>query len=143
MAAHISTARADNGGGLVTAGATAAIVAGAALLLKVALIIGSNNRIPEIIPTVLFVVGMVVPLFAAAGLAAYLGRDGGRLKKVAIYLAIMFGYAMFIMMLSDALGALVEAVTDQKHLIDEIPIAVAGLVWLLAGLSVRRNAAKG
>ncbi len=39
----------------------------------------------------------------------------------------------YILMLSDAVGALVEGFTATAYLVDEVPVAVAGLVWVLAG----------
>jgi hypothetical protein len=38
-----------------------------------------------------------------------------------------------VLALSDAVGALVEPFTATKYLVDEVPLAVAGLAWVLIG----------
>ena len=118
-------------------GMFAAIGAGVALLAKVALIVATANRVNAVIPGVLFAIGMLLPLVAAVGVASYVG--GGWLRRIGAFLAVLFVHAMYIMTFSDAIGALVEQFTAEAYLTDEVPVAVAGLLWLIVGLVLRRR----
>jgi hypothetical protein len=60
--------------------------------------------------------------------------------RIGLAVAIVVAHLFFIMGLSDGVGALVENFTDTKYLVDEVPIAVAGLAWVLIGTaSLRRS----
>lgn len=115
-------------------GAVAALVTGAALLAKVALIILTGNALNESIETGLYLVGVALPLVAAVGIAA--GRSPWW-RRVAVYVGVILAHLMFITMLSDAVGGLVSVFTDEAYLTDEIPVAVLGAVWLAVGLRLR------
>lgn len=115
----------------------AAIVAGLALLLKVALIIATTNALPSTVAGVLFLVGVALPLVVAAGLATASPSWG---KRVAIGVGVVLAHLFFLMMLSDSLGGLVEMVTTRAYLADEVPVGVLGLAWLAVGLLMRKAA---
>ncbi len=121
-------------------GIVAAITTGVAFLVKVTLIVATDNAISETITTVLYLVGVALPLAAAAGIAS--GR-GSLPKRAGIYLGVMLAHLFFIMGLSDGVGALVELFTDEAYLTDEIPVAVLGLVWLIVGLRMRSSDTAG
>lgn len=115
-------------------GTVAALVTGTALLAKVALIILTGNGLNASIETGLYLVGVALPLVAAVGIAA--GRSPWW-KRVAVYVGVILAHLVFITMLSDGVGALVEVFTDEVYLADEIPVAVLGAVWLAVGLRMR------
>lgn len=117
-------------------GAVAALVTGIALLTKVALIILTGNGLNEALETTLYLVGVALPLVAAVGIAA--GRSPWW-RRVAVYVAVIVAHLAFIMMLSDAVGALVGVFTDEAYLTDEIPVAVLGAIWLAVGLRMRSD----
>lgn len=115
-------------------GTAAALVAGVALLTKVLLIVATANTISPTPMAMLYLIGVLAPLVAAAGISA--GRDGLP-KRLGVYLAVVVSHLLFIVALSDGLGTLVAVFTDEAHLSDEIPIAVLGLIWLMVGFRMR------
>jgi hypothetical protein len=116
-----------------------AIVAGTLLLLKVALIIATGNTLPAAIEGGLYLLGVFLPLAAAPGLAALILPDASKLARIGLAIAIVIAHLFFIMALSDGLGVLVENFTDTKYLIDEVPVAVAGLAWVLIGTTLLKR----
>jgi hypothetical protein len=114
----------------------AAFVAGIALLTKVGLIVATANTISPTPMAVLYLLGVLAPLVAAAGISA--GRDGLP-KQIGIYLAVVVSHLLFIVALSEGLEALVTVFTDEVYLGEEIPLAVLGLIWLLVGARMRAN----
>jgi hypothetical protein len=118
---------------------TLAIVAGSLLLLKVGLIIATGNTLPGALEGGLYLVGVFLPLAAAPGLAALILPDASKLARIGLAIAIGVAHLFFIMALSDGLGALVENFTDTKYLVDEVPVAVAGLAWVLIGTTLLKR----
>lgn len=121
---------------MIRIGAYAALAAGTILIAKVVLIIASGNRVSATLTGGLYVVGMILPLVAAAGIAArgattWLGRAG-------IALLVVFGYGIYVTMLSDAVEVIAHPFSDAAHVRDEVPIAVIGVIWLLVGRWLRR-----
>lgn len=120
-----------------------AIVAGTLLLLKVALIIATGNTLPGALEGGLYLAGVFLPLVAAPGLATVMLPDASRLARIGLAITIVIAHLFVIMALSDGLGALVENFTDTEYLVDEVPVAVAGLAWVLIGTTLlnrsRRN----
>lgn len=115
-------------------GTVAALVTGIALLTKVALILATGNALHDSLEAGLYITGIALPLVAAVGIAA--GRSPWW-KRVAVYVGVIFAHLVFITMLSDGVGALVEVFTDEAYLADEIPVAVLGAVWVAVGLRMR------
>jgi hypothetical protein len=83
---------------------------------------------------------VLLPLAAAPGLAAAILPEASRPARIGLAIAIAVAHLFFIMALSDGLGALVENFTDTKYLVDEVPVAVAGLAWVLIGTALLKRA---
>lgn len=115
-------------------GTAAAFVGGVALLTKVLLVVATAGTISATPTAVLYLVGVLAPLVAAAGISA--GR-GGLPKRIAIYLAVVVSHLLFILTLSEGLEALVAVFTDELYLSEEIPLAVLGLIWVMVGVRMR------
>lgn len=115
----------------------AAIVAGLALLLKAALIIVTTNTLSPTVEGFLFLVGVALPLVAAAGLAT---ASSSWAKRVGIGIGVVLAHLFFIMMLADSVGGLVDMVSTRAYLADELPLGLLGLVWLAIGLFMRKAA---
>lgn len=122
---------------LVQIGGWAALICGAALLVKVAnifLVEGANNPIQP----ALYLGAIAVATVAAAGVGARYGSS--KAKKVAIGVATFVGFVFFLMMLSDAIGGLIDGVADvPAYVPDEAPIALAGIAWLIVGYKLRAS----
>lgn len=115
----------------------AAVVGGAALLLKAALIIGSGNDVADGLTGALYLGGLLLAVVAAIG--AGLRWRRGRRAIVAVGLVLLL--LAYVMVLSDAVGPLFELVSDEAWVGDEGPIGLLGLVLL--GLGARSRAASG
>jgi hypothetical protein len=105
-------------------------VAGAALLLKAVLIIGSGNEVGEGPMAVLYLLGLAVGVVAAIGAGLRRERLGARIG-VALGGAVLL--VAWIMGIGDALKPAVAVLSDAAHVQDEVPIGLAGAVLL--GLS--------
>jgi hypothetical protein len=104
--------------------------AGAALLLKAVLIIGSGNGVSDGPMAVLYLLGVLLGVVAAVG--AGLRRDGvGTRIATAAGGALLF--LAWITGLGDGLKPLAALVSDAEHVQVETPIGLAGVVLL--GLS--------
>ena len=131
----MSTAVSDSR--MVRIGAWAALVAGAALMIKVAHIFVVDGD-ESTIQAVLYIGGILLAIVAAAGVGARYGSS--RAKKVALGFAAFVGFIFFLMMLSDGVGAAISAVADvPEYVSDETPIALAGLAWVLVGYKLRAS----
>lgn len=117
-------------------GTAAAIAVGVALIAKVAVVAATSGTAPSVVTGVLYVVGMTLPLVAAAGIA---NRRHGRPAMIATYVAVVLAHAFFVANLSDVLEGVVAMFTDRLYLIEEIPLAVLGLIWLIVGLNMRAH----
>jgi hypothetical protein len=112
-----------------------AALAGAAFTLKVLLILGSGNGVPEEPMAVLYLTGLA--LGVAAGVGAGL-RQQGVLRGLAVGAGSVVLLVLWIMGLGDALKPVVAVVSDAQHVKDEVPVLLAGLVLL--GLAWRGRA---
>ncbi len=107
----------------------AAGLAGTILVLKVALVIASNNEALD------GPMGGVSHLGGVAlGLAAAIGV-GLRQQSIRRRVLVSFGTALlfvaWIMGLGDLLKPLIGAISDAQHVKDEVPIGIAGLALLV------------
>jgi hypothetical protein len=122
---------------VVRVGAWAALAAGAALVVKVAHIFATDGS-AKTLPAILYIAGFVLGMVGAAGIGSYYG--GTRLTKIALGIGTFLGFVFFMMMLSDGVGAAIDAVVDAPaYVADEAPIALAGLAWLFAGYKLLKN----
>ena len=133
-----TTAIARPASSLVRIGIIAAFATGAALLVKVAVILATANTAPELLTSVLYVIGVFGPLLAAAGIASLVG--GGWLRRIGVYLGVVAAHVFYVTMLSDPIGELAKVVSDAEYVADEAPLAVLGLLWVIAGVLLRRRA---
>lgn len=117
-------------------GTAAAIAAGCSLIVKVAVIAATSGTAPSIVTSTLYILGVTLPLIAAAGIAS---RRNGRAAMIGSYVAVVLASLFFIMSVSDALEGVVEIFTDKLYLIEELPLAVLGLIWLIVGLNMRAH----
>lgn len=115
-------------------GTAAALTAGVVLILKAMLIIGTANAVSETAMGVLYVIGVALPLVAAAGIAS---PHHGRAKQAGIYLGVILAHLFFLTFLSDGLKGAVGVFSEQAYVIDEVPVALLGLAWLATGLWMR------
>jgi hypothetical protein len=116
---------------MVRIGAWAALITGAALVVKVAHIFATDGS-DSVLHPILYIGGIAIGILGAAGVGAAYGSS--RLKKIGLGVGTFFLFMFFIMMLSDAVGAAVDAVVDAPaYVADEFPIALAGLAWLVTG----------
>jgi hypothetical protein len=121
--------------------AAAALTGGAMLLAKVLLIVVTSNGLPTGLETGLYLGGVVLPLVAAGAWGAAVRPDAHAGMKWALGLAAAVLHVGYIMVLSDAVGTLVSSFTATAYLVDEVPVAIAGLVWVLAAVwLIRRDA---
>lgn len=125
---------------MVRIGGWAAVVAGAALLIKVAHIFVVDGE-ESLIQVVLYLGAILVAIVAAAGVGARYGSTRG--KKISIGFAAFFGFIFFLTMLSDGIGAAIDALADvPEYVSDEAPIALAGIAWLVVGYKLRTGSVR-
>ena len=107
-----------------------AALAGAILVVKVALVIASDNQaLDGPMGGISHLSGVGLGLVAAIGVG--LRQDGvGRRVAVGFGTAVLF--VAWVMGLGDTLKPVVAAISDAQHVKDEVPIGLAG-VALLAG----------
>ena len=117
-------------------GTAASIAAGVALVAKVAVIAATSGTVRSIVTSTLYILGLTLPLIAAAGIAS---RRNGRAAMIGSYVAVVLASLFFIMNVSDALEGVVEIFTDKLYLIEELPLAVLGVIWLIVGLNMRAH----
>lgn len=116
---------------VVRIGGIAALIAGAAMLVKVAHIFATDGS-DQMVHGVLYLGAIVLTIGGAAGVGARYGRS--RVTKSLLGFGAFFASVFFLMMLSDGVKAAIHAVADvPEYVATEIPVALAGLVWLLAG----------
>lgn len=127
----------------VTGGQTAlrvatvgAFVTGIALVVKVVLILATGNAAPAAATGVLYVIGVFTPVVVAIDLARRRASLGA---KIAVGVGIVFAQLFYVTMLSDSVEALVAPFTDTAYVLDEVPIMVLGVIWLIVGLKLVRR----
>ncbi len=109
-----------------------AITAGAALLLKVVLIIASEDTVADGITGPLYLGALLFGLAAAIG--AGLRRERRRaLAAIGFCLLLVF----YVIGLSDAVKPLFESFSDEAYVIDEGPLGLLGLALLALGARAR------
>lgn len=123
---------------MVRAGAWAALITGAALVVKVAHIFATDGS-DSTLHGVLYLGGILMGILAAAGVGAAYGST--RPKKSGLGVLTFFGFVFFLTMLSDGVGAALDAIVDAPaYVADEFPIAVAGTAWLVIGYKLLNKA---
>ena len=131
-------AETKQGSKMVRVGAWAALIAGAALVVKVAHIFATDGS-DSILQGVLYIGGILMGILAAAGVGAAYGST--RPKKIGLGVLTFFGFVFFLMMLSDGVGAAIDAIVDAPaYVADEFPIALAGAAWLVIGYKLLNKA---
>ncbi|HVM27553.1 MAG TPA: hypothetical protein VM433_07765 [Mycobacteriales bacterium] len=101
--------------------------AGAALLLKAALIIGSGNGVGEGPMGVLYLLGLLLGLVAAVG-AGLRRRGAARRAGVAVGGVVLL--VLWVIGLGEAVEPVVALVSDAQHVQDEFPVGLAGVALL-------------
>lgn len=101
--------------------------AGACLLLKAVLIIGSDNAVGDGPMAILYLLGLLLGAVAAVG--AGLRRDRAAVR-IAIALTGVVALMLWIMGLGDALKPVVALLSDAQHVKNEVPVGLAGAVLL-------------
>ena len=139
----MSESTSSSGASLVKWGSMAAMLTGGVLIVKVAVAYATHPAESLLIAS-LYMTGMLLPLLAAAGVAAYVGRNRGLAARVGIYVAIVLGYIMFITTLSEGVEAAFRTVTGApEYVAIEIPVALAGAIWLFAGYRIWTRTEEG
>ena len=105
-----------------------AVAAGAALLVKAVVIIGSGGEEPGV-TGLLYLGGLLLALAAAVGAGLRARRGRRALTGVGLCLALV----AFVVVLSDALAPVFEALSDAPWVADEGPVGVLGAVLLALG----------
>ena len=101
--------------------------AGACLLLKAVLIIGSDNAVGDGSMAVLYLLGLILGAVAAVG--AGLRRDRVSVR-VAVALAGVVVLVLWIIGLGDVLEPAIALISDAEHVQAEVPVGLAGIVLL-------------
>lgn len=110
-----------------------AVAAGAAYVLKVALIWGSDDTANDAVVGVLYLGGLLLGI--AAGIGAGLRQPRGRRAVVAVALPVLL--VAWVMGLGDLLKPVFGAFSDAEHVQVEGPLLVLGLVLLALGARAR------
>lgn len=114
-----------------------AALAGAALTLKVTLILVTANRVAESSMGVLYLGGLLLGLVACVGVGL---RQRGALRGIGLGLGSAILLAGWIVGLGDTLKPAIGAFSDRVYVRDEVPVLLAGLALLgLAWLARARD----
>ena len=81
-------------------------------VVKVAVIAATANTAPQVVTSVLYVAGMLLVAVAAGATGAYLARGRGIALRIVLAAALVLACVFYVTMLSDAVGALVEPLSD-------------------------------
>ena len=121
------------------------MIGGAAWIVKVLyIIVALEPEEHDLVTTVLYLAGFLIPLGAAVGLAAWLGRRRGLLAKMAIYVTVVLLHVFTITFFSEGIEALADPMlTEAPHLVPEVPVALIGVVWFVLGYRMWSLAARG
>lgn len=111
-----------------------AALAGAALTLKVTLILATGDGGPDWPYAVLYLGGLVLGIAAAVGAGL---RQRGALRRGAVGLGGVLLLVAWIMGLGEVLEPVVALVSDTTYVQEEVPILVAGLVLLGLAFAAR------
>ena len=109
-----------------------AVAAGAALLVKAVVIIGSGGEEPGV-TGVLYLGGLLLALAAAVGAGLRARRGRRALTGVGLSLLVV----AWVVALSDAVAPLFEVISDAPHVADEGPVGLLGAVLLAIGAARR------
>jgi hypothetical protein len=128
---------------LIRWGSLAAMLTGGVLIVKVAIVYATQGA-ESIAAASLYVAGMLLALLASAGVAAYVGRNRGRATRIGVYVLVVLGYVLFITTFSEGVEAAFIAVAGApEYVAIEIPIALAGAVWLWFGYRIWTKTEEG
>jgi hypothetical protein len=105
-----------------------AVAAGATLLLKAVLVIGTEDADTPITP-LLYLAGLLLALAAAIGFG--LSR---RRHRALIAIGSSLLVVLWVMGIGDLLTPVFEAIKDEEYVGDEGPIALLGLILLALGV---------
>ena len=105
------------------------VAAGAAYVLKVALIWGSDDTASDAVVGALYLGGLVLGI--AAGIGTGLRQRRGRRAVVAVALPVLL--VVWVMGLGDVLKPVFGAFSDAGHVAVEGPLLLLGLVLLALG----------
>ena len=107
-----------------------AAVAGAILVLKVALVIASNNEALEgPMGGISHLGGVGLGLVATIGLGL---RQVGTGRRILVGFGASLLWVAWIMCLGDLLTPLIEVFSKAEHVTDEVPMGIGGLAQLVA-----------
>jgi len=112
-----------------------AALSGAAYTLKVTLILATDNTMPEAPLGVLYLSALALGLVAAVGAGL---RQRAAVRRVAVGFGSALLLVAWIMGLGEVLEPLLAQVSDARHVQEEVPILLAGL--MLLGLAWRARA---
>lgn len=116
-----------------------AIAGGAALIVKVALILATAGTLPANVQGALYLAGLLLLVIAAAAAGVHLARDRGVVVQILAAVGLVLATALYVTMLSDAVKSLVAPFTDTAYVLDETPIALLGVVWAAIGVRLGRR----
>lgn len=102
-------------------------LAGAALTVKAALIIGSGGAVGDQPMAVLYLAGIAVSLAAAVGLGL---RRRPVWQRIVLAVAAPLLLVAWIIGLGEVLNPVAELFSDEAYVGDELPVGVAGLALL-------------
>jgi hypothetical protein len=114
----------------------AAFVTGIALVVKVVLILATSNAAPAAATGALYAIGVFTPVVVAIDVARRRASLGA---KIAVGVGIVVAHLVYVTMLSDAVEALVAPFTSTAYVLDEVPIMVLGVIWLMVGVKLLRH----
>lgn len=106
-------------------------LAGTALTVKAALIIGSGNGVGDQPMAVLYLAGIAVGIVAAVGLGL---RRRPLWQRIVVGVAAPLLLVLWILGLGEVLNPIAELFSNEAYVGDELPVGVAGLVLLATSL---------
>ncbi|HVE97593.1 MAG TPA: hypothetical protein VNA12_00245 [Mycobacteriales bacterium] len=107
-----------------------AALAGTILVLKVALVIGSSNEaLDGPMGPVSHLGGVGLGVVAVVGFG--LRQAGGRGRRIALSVAFALLFVAWIMGLGDMFEPAIRVFSDAVHVLDEVPIGIAGAALLV------------
>jgi hypothetical protein len=116
-------------------GGLIAMLGGGAWIVKVAyIVLALDPNESDAVTTILYIAGFLLPVAAAVGVAAWLGAERGAAARVGIFIAVVLVHVFTVTTLSEGVEAVVDPLlTDSRHLVPEVPVALIGLIWFVLG----------